>query len=108
MAPKLLFLLSSLFVLASLKVNPLINEIIIGIDLGTTYSCVGIYKDNRYTEIEILSNELNNRITPSIVAFTDDEKLVGESALYQSFENPQRTINIVKRLIGKKFNDPEV
>jgi heat shock protein 5 len=73
--------------------------------LGTTYSCVGIFKNGR---VEIIPNELGNRITPSTVAFTDDEKLVGESAKNQAVQNPTRTVYVVKRLIGRNFNDKEV
>jgi heat shock protein 5 len=78
---------------------------VIGIDLGTTYSCVGIFKNGH---VEIIPNELGNRITPSIVAFTDEERLVGEAAKNQGSINPRRTVFSVKRLIGRKFNDKEV
>ena len=78
---------------------------VIGIDLGTTYSCVGIYKNGR---VEVIPNEFGNRITPSYVAWTDEERLVGEAAKNQASNNPSRSIYVIKRLMGRSFNEPEV
>jgi len=79
--------------------------VVIGIDLGTTYSCVGVWKDNR---CEIIANDMGNRTTPSYVAFTDTERLVGDSAKNQSSMNPENTVYDAKRLIGRDYNDQVV
>src|SRR5271154_4243179 len=79
---------------------------VIGIDLGTTNSCVAVMEGKTPKVIE---NAEGMRTTPSIVAFTDEgERLVGQPAKRQAVTNPEKTIYAVKRLIGRRFNDPEV
>merc|ERR1740115_179679 len=102
-------MLKAVFAAAALATAAVAQEdlgVVIGIDLGTTYSCVGVFKNGR---VEIIANDQGNRITPSYVAWDEnDERLVGDAAKNQATVNPEQTVFDVKRLIGRKYGDKSV
>ena len=95
----------ALVLAASVVVGERVEAPCVGIDLGTTYSVVGVWQQG---EVQIIQNEMGNRITPSVVAFTDTERLIGDGAKNQLPQNPENTIYAIKRLIGRKYTDDSV
>ena len=81
------------------------EDLPIGIDLGTTFSCIGVYRN---AAVEIIPNEKGDRITPSIVSFLDDQIYVGEQTVYKRLKEPRNKVYAVKRIIGRNFDDKEV
>ena len=81
------------------------EEVAFGIDLGTTFSCIAVYRNNR---VEVIPNELGEKTTPSVVSFDKGKILVGEEAVKQLIGNPKKTVYSIKRLMGKMYNDKEV
>lgn len=79
------------------------SKVIVGIDLGTTYSCVGVWQNDR---VEIIASESGNRTVPSMVAFTDTERLIGDAAKGVASTFPTSTVFDAKRMIGRDFHDP--
>ena len=79
------------------------KDLPIGIDLGTTYSCIGVFRNGC---VEILANQSSGRTTPSVVSFCGKEISVGDQTLNYTFSDPEKVIYSVKRIIGKKFTEP--